>query len=594
MSLIAELKRRNVFRVGVAYAIVAWLLVEVASVVLPTFEAPEWVMKVFTFLVILGFPLALLLAWAFELTPEGVKRETAVDPDDSITPVTDSKLDFAIIGLLAIAVVYIAVDKLVLQSEPEPVGIDTKQDSARESGSREESIAVLPFLNMSSDPEQVYFSEGISEEILNELAQLPGLRVASRTSAFTFKGDNRNMGAIASVLMVEHVLEGSVRKSGDRVRISAQLIDARNEKQLWSEIYDRDLVDIFAVQREIARAVARKIEIELGPKEDALLTRTVSVNPEAHEAYLRGQFELAKYTAGGSAKAIEHFRKAIVADPAYALAYAGLADAYFSLGQPLGGMPRREAMPEAKAAALKAIELDASLSDAYTHLALVTWVYDWEWKKADQLFRRAIELNPNSAVAYGGYSIYLTNMGRHEEAIERGTRALELDPLSLPMRAHRAEVFYTARDYERSIAECQSIVEINPGFQRAYSILRWNYLVLENYDKAIEAELLEGSITTEEAKSLRAAHVNLDKEGYWRWRLTRYEAERSKGNFDPIGFAWVHANLGDLDAAFASLDEAFEMRDGSLMTLKEDTWWDPLRGDPRFGELLRRMNFPDS
>jgi Flp pilus assembly protein TadD len=402
------------------------------------------------------------------------------------------------------------------------------------------------------------------------------------------------MGAIASVLMVEHVLEGSVRKSGDRVRISAQLIDARNEKQLWSEIYDRDLVDIFAVQREIARAVARKIEIELGPKEDALLTRTVSVNPEAHEAYLRGQFELAKYTAGGSAKAIEHFRKAIVADPAYALAYAGLADAYFSLGQPLGGMPRREAMPEAKAAALKAIELDASLSDAYTHLALVTWVYDWEWKKADQMFRRAIELNPNSAVAYSGYSIYLTNMGRHEEAIERGTRALELDPLSLPMRAHRAEVFYTARDYERSIAECQSIVEINPGFQRAYSILRWNYLVLENYDKAIEAELLEGSITTEEAKSLRAAHVNLDKEGYWRWRLTRYEAERSKGNFDPIGFAWVHANLGDLDAAFASLDEAFEMRDGSLMTLKEDTWWDPLRGDPRFGELLRRMNFPDS
>jgi tetratricopeptide (TPR) repeat protein len=257
-------------------------------------------------------------------------------------------------------------------------------------------------------------------------------------------------------------------------------------------------------------------------------------------------------------------------------------------------MPRHEAMPEAKAAALKAIELDASLSDAHTYLAFVTWVYDWEWQKADQMFRRAIELNPNSAVAYGGYSIYLTNMGRHEEAIERGTRALELDPLSLAMRVHRAEVFYIARDYERSIAECQSVVEINPGFQRAYSILLWNYLALENYDKAIEAELLEGSISTEEAESLRAAHVNLDKEGYLRWRLARYEAERSKGNFNSTDFAWAHANLGDLDTAFASLDEAFEMRDGSLMTLKEDTWWDPLRGDPRFDELLRRMNFPDS
>ena len=162
------------------------------------------------------------------------------------------------------------------------------------------------------------------------------------------------------------------------------------------------------------------------------------------------------------------------------------------------------------------------------------------------------------------------------------------------MRAHRAEVFYIARDYERSIAECQTVIEIDPDFQRAYSILLWNYLALENYDKAIEAELLEGNITTEEAKSLRATHVDLDKEGYLRWRLTRYEAEQSKGNFDPAGFAWVHANLGDLDAAFASLEEAFEVRDGTLMTLKEDAWWDPLRGDPRFDEFLRRMNFPDS
>jgi TolB-like protein len=445
---------------------------------------------------------------------------------------------------------------------------------------------------MSSDPEQEYFSDGISEEILNELAQLPGLRVASRTSAFTFKGENRNMGEIATVLKVKHVLEGSVRKSGERVRIAAQLIDASNEKHLWSETYERELIDIFAIQSEIARAVAQRIEIELSPGEAINLASTRSVNPEAHEAYLKGQYEAAKFTADGFISAVEHYRKTLVADPAYAPAYAGLADAYFMLGQPMGALPYREAMLDAKSAAFKALELNASLSDAYTALAAVTWIYDWDWEAADRAFRRAIELNPNSANARRLYGIYLSTMGRHEEGIAQAARAVELDPLTPGTRVARAELYYYARDHERSIADCQTLIEINPSFQRAYSILSWNYVALENFDKAIEAEQLAGYISAEEAVSLRTAYTNLGKEGYFRWYLEWYEAERSKGHVDPDAFAWTYANLGNLDAAFASLEEAFEMRQGGLTTLKVDPGWDPLRNDPRFDKLLRRMNFP--
>ena len=580
MSLIAELKRRNVFRVGAAYVIVAWILIEVASVILPTFKTPEWVMQAFTTLVILGFPLAVILAWAFEMTPEGIKREAEVDRTESTTRPKGRKLDFAIIGLLAIAVVYFAVDKFVLE----------KAEVTAESVAREKSIAVLPFVNMSSDPEQDYFSDGISEEILNELAQLPGLRVASRTSAFTFRGENRNMGEIAAKLNVVYVLEGSVRKAGNRIRIAAQLIDASNEQHLWSETYERELIDVFAIQTDIARAVTRKIEIELGPRENALLASTGSVNPETHEAYLRGQYEAAKFTADGFTRAIEHYQKALVADPAYAPAHAGLANAYFMLGQPMGALPYREAMRDAKSAALKALELDASLSDAYTVLAKVTWVYDWDWETADRTFRRAIELNPNSAQARSGYGIYLSYMGRHEEGIAQSMRAVELDPLSLGMRAARAEQYYTARDYERSVEECQTLIEINPNFQRAYSILSWNYIVLENYEKAIEADELAGDISAEEAASLRTAYTNLGKEGYWRWWLEWYEEQPI---IYPIGIASAHAQLGNADAALASLEEAFEQRRGGLVFLRGYSNFDSIQADPRLSELIRRMNFPD-
>ena len=581
MSLIAELKRRNVFRVGVAYAIVAWLLVEVASVVLPALHLPDWALTLLVVLIVAGFPLALILAWAFELTPEGIKRDSDVDPDEAVTRTKGRKLDFAIIGLLAIAVVFLVVDNYILEADPV---------STAEAVEREKSIAVLPFVNMSSDPEQDYFSDGISEEILNELAQLPGLRVASRTSAFTFRGENRNMGEIAAKLNVVYVLEGSVRKAGNRIRIAAQLIDARNEKHLWSETYERDLVNVFEIQSEIARAVARKVEIELSPEQEAQLASIQTVKPEAHEAYLRGRYEAEKFTEEGAANAVEHYREALAADPAYAAAYASLAHAYIDLGQPLGGMPYREAMLAARSAALKAIELDASLPAAYAALGAVSWLYDWDWETAGQMFKRAIELNPNSASNRSIYGLFLSSMGRHEEGIAQGTRAVDLDPSSLGMRVMRAEQYYVARDFERSIAECKRLIDINPTYQRAYSVASWSYVVLGNYEQAIEADRVSGDLTAEETASLRAAYTNLGNDGYWHWYLGLYEAQP---NISHSSIAWAHAQLGNVDAAFASLDEAFELREGTLTLLREEPFFDSIRGDPRFSELLRRMNFPD-
>jgi TolB-like protein len=282
MSLMTELKRRNVFRVGAAYAIVGWLLIEVASVLLPTFEAPAWVMKAFTFLLILGFPVALIFAWAFELTPEGLKLDTAEDSREPVTRKARSKLDFAIVGLLVLAVVYFAVDKFVLEAEPDPVEViaeeipaadPDEQIPAAEPIEREKSIAVLPFVNMSGDPEQEFFSDGISEELLNVLAKVKDLRVTSRTSAFAFKGTNTSIPEIAKQLGVEHVLEGSVRMAGGRVRITAQLIEVENDSHLWSESYDRDLADIFAVQ-DVAKPRSRSTATTYSPIKSARTRRS--------------------------------------------------------------------------------------------------------------------------------------------------------------------------------------------------------------------------------------------------------------------------------------------------------------------------------
>ena len=320
MSLIAELKRRNVFRVGIAYAIVAWLLIEVASVVLPTFKAPEWVLQVCTFLVIFGFPLALILAWAFELTPEGIKREAEVDRTDSTTHVTGRKLDFAIIGLLAVAVVYFAVDKFVLEVE--------REESPGGAPPSIRSLAVLPLENLSGQKDQEYFTLGMTEAVISQLAKIASLSVVSRTSVMQYTGVRMPMAEIASKLGVDAVIEGSVLRVDDVVRITVQLIDARNDRHLWAESYERDLRDVLALQSEVALAIAREIQLVLSPTDRERLAIARPVNPEAYEAFLKGRYFQNQRGALNHARAVEFLERAVALDSEYAPAWAALANGY--------------------------------------------------------------------------------------------------------------------------------------------------------------------------------------------------------------------------------------------------------------------------
>jgi TolB-like protein len=319
MPFIAELKRRNVFRVGAAYAIVAWLLIEVASVLLPTFDAPDWVMKAFSTLVILGFPLTLVIAWAFELTPEGIKREADVDPGESVTKETGRKLDFIIIGVLAVGIIYFAVDKFVREPGPDHPSVV-----------REKSIAVLPLANRSANEADAFFVDGMHDDILTHVSKIRSLKVISRTSVMDYRDTKKNMKTIGRELGVATILEGGVQRSGSQVRINVQLIDAETDEHLWAEIYDRKLTaeNLFSIQSEIATAIADALRASLSPEEQDRLATVPTQNLAAYEAYLLGKQRMAKPSIVALEEATVYFEQAIEFDPDFALAYVGLADAY--------------------------------------------------------------------------------------------------------------------------------------------------------------------------------------------------------------------------------------------------------------------------
>jgi TolB-like protein/Tfp pilus assembly protein PilF len=422
-GLFTELKRRNVFRVGVAYAIVAWLLVEVASVILPTFGAPEWVMKVFTFLVILGFPLALILAWAFELTPEGIKRETEVDRADPITQKTSRKLDIAIIGLLVVAVVFMFVDNYVLK--PEEPEVIAEQVPVVRPVAQVKSIAVLPFVNMSADPDNEYFSDGISEELLNVLSRIPDLKVAARTSAFEFKGQNRSVAEIGRLLKVSNVLEGSVRKAGSRVRVTAQLIKVEDGFHLWSDTFDRELTDIFAIQDEIAAAIATALKTTLKLSTDSTDNLTGTNSIEAYEFYLQGMQNWHLRELSTLRKAEELFLRAIEIDPDFAKAHAGLALTYTVIYM-YSGESVAVYRPKVTEAAGRALAIDPRNAEALAAMGDV----ELDPNKGAARFEQAISINPSFATAYQWYGDLRGFLGGPEEAVRSMQRAFELDPRS--------------------------------------------------------------------------------------------------------------------------------------------------------------------
>ena len=416
MILVSELRRRNVFRMAVLYAVTAWLIMQAAEVVIGLAHLPDWIGPTILGLLAVGFPIALIFSWFYALTPEGISLEKDVDRSGSITHVTGRRLDFIVISLLCAAVILFAYDKWWMR------------------GPLEKSIAVLAFTNMSNDPEQEYFSDGISEELLNVLAKIPGLRVAARTSSFQFKDENRDIIDIGQQLSVTHVLEGSVRKAGGQLRITAQLIDASNGFHLWSETYDRELANIFAVQDEISAAIVNALKEHLGLQVAAAPRVIATANTEAHEAYLRGRYLVVQRNWAEVAGAVREFEKAITLDPEYALAHAELAMAVLLLSGIDDDLTSTEAIARAAPHAELAMALDPTLAEAHAATGFVLW--DQEGENLEEVltqFEQAIQINPNYSVVYtwmGG--ILADDLGRYKEAFIAAETALRLNPLSMP------------------------------------------------------------------------------------------------------------------------------------------------------------------
>src|SRR5436305_2228443 len=422
----AEVKRRNVYKVAAAYGVVAWLLTEIATQVLPFFEIPNWGVRLIVLAIIIGFPIALVIAWAFELTPEGLKRTEIADAEFPLGRSPKRAWIFIVIIAGAISVGLFFLGRYTTSRT---LSTEQGQPPASAESLPQKSIAVLPFDNLSRDPDNAYFAEGIQDEILTRLAKVADLKVISRTSTQKYKSAPDNLRDMAKQLGVLNILEGSVQRAADQVRVTVQLINATTDAHLWAETYDRKLTDIFAVESDIAKTIADTLHAKLTGSEKSAIAKRPTADTEAYELYLKGRFFWNKRTGPDLRKAIEYFNQAIAKDPNYALAYAGLADAYVLL-PPYGAASALESFPQAEAAAKKALELDDALAEAHTSLGQVLVSYDFDFEGSTREFERAITLNPNYATAHHWYgSGPPLSLGEFDRAIAELERARQLDPL---------------------------------------------------------------------------------------------------------------------------------------------------------------------
>jgi TolB-like protein/Tfp pilus assembly protein PilF len=456
------------------------------------------------------------------------------------------------------------------------------------------SLVVLPLANLSPDPEQEYFSDGMTEALITDLAKVGALKVISRTSAMHFKNTDKTLPEIARQLNVDAVVEGSVLRSGGRVRITAQLIKADTDEHLWAESYERDLQDVLSLQSEVARAIAKEIKVKLTVQEKSLLARARPVSPEAHDAYLRGRYHWNKRSPEGFRKAIEYFHKAIGLQSSHAAAYSGLADTYVLLGT-WGFTSPRQVMPQAKTAALKALELDEMLAEAHTSLGWVKLTYDWDWSGAEREFELAIELNPSYATAHFWYSYCLHACGRLAEGFAEIKRAQKLDPLSVAINAHIGWHLSVMHRHDEAIEQCKKTLEIEPNSFVPHINL-WNALHEKGmYDEAfVEAKKTYALMGNKEvAEAMDDGYAESGYKGAMKWAVKKLAAQSKARYVSPYLTAILCSYAKDRAQAFEWLEKAYEERDALLFVLRTAPYWDPFRSDPRFQDFMRRMNFPE-
>lgn len=573
MSLYSELKRRNVFRVALLYLVSSWVVLQVADVGVSLLGLPDWTGRFIFLLLVIGFPLVIVFSWIYEITPDGIKRETEVEVDASIAADTARKLNTAVIVMLVVALGGLLADRLI----PRTSGKLSQTASAPEN-----SIAVLPFVNMSPDSDNEYFSDGLSEELLNLLAKTPELLVAARTSAFSFKGSNADIQQIAARLNVAYVLEGSVRKSGDSIRVTTQLIQASDGYHLWSESWDRKLTDVFVIQDDIAAAVVAELKVTLLGE----LPRAPVADTRAYDLYLRAKSVANNATNSALAEAVLLLNEAVTIDPQFAAGWAELGTA--QVNQVVQGfVPQVTGVQRAGASYAKALEVDPQYVQALGGLSWIAMFYEWDFGEAARLLSRAADINPRNVKVLNSSAALAAVFGQFSEAISLQETALELDPLALSV-LHNLSIAYSNNGrLDDSFVALEAMRAIAPD--------------------SMLVTIDEAWLTWYAGETLQALELFTrlpGPSGHWGRVFAlhdlgrREEAEGALKMLADSGgramqVASAYAYLGDKDKAFAEFDRAFANRDGWLIEIRGFKFLESLHADPRWAHLLKKIGISD-
>ncbi len=573
-----ELKRRNVIKSTIAYLVVAWVLLQVFTLLLPIIGAPEWIVQGITLVLAIGLPIWIIVSWVYDITPQGLEKTGDVSKNDLSSQATNKRLNAFIIASLSIAVVVMGL----------------KISGVFSSNSNDEfAIAVLPFVNMSNDEEQEYFSDGISEEIINMLAQVPRLTVMGRTSSFAFKGKNMDLKLIGEALNVAYLLEGSVRRSGNTLRITAQLIDVADGSHLYSEKFDREVDDIFDIQDEISQNILSAVKIKLLGEEKEAVFKKYTDNVDAYQLYLKGKFYYSKYTKEDFLKAIDYFNQAIAIDPDYAIAYAGISYCYHTLSF-YNWLPAKQAMPLALEAGKKSIELDDQIAESLINLARKKLHYDWNVRDARIQLNKAKAINPNNPEVYIQLAFCAVHSGDHQEVMVNVNKAIELDPFSTMNLWMASASTILINESEKTLEISEQLIDLNPNFFGGHLYAGQTYMRLGKFEEALQelkiAVRLQNipytlsslglfyGIMGDTAKAREIIEDIKKMEG-----IEELESNSFIGD--------VYLSIGEWDTAFEYYDKAIENREGNMLFKKVLSNTVPgLTEDPRAEKMFEKMN----
>jgi adenylate cyclase len=602
-NFFTELKRRNVIRAAGLYLVGAWLLTQVASTVLPMFGGPDWLPRSIVILLVIGFVPALIFSWIFELTPQGLKRDEDVPIEQSIARQTGRRMNRMIIAVLVLAVAYFAVDKFVLnpRREKSAAGVSSSSNA----GPNEKSVAVLAFANLSDDKGSEYFSDGISEELLTVLQKIPGLHVAARTSAFSFKGKNATAQEIGQKLGVAHLVEGSVRKAGDSVRIAARLTQANTGEEQWSENYTRNLKDVFAVQTEIAQTIVEQLRGQLtggaaNPTTKAEIQAEVRAaekggtkNVEAHESYLQGRFFINRHSEKETDQARAAYQRAVELDPKFALAWAGLAQTHVwdcNYATEGGQKGFNAHLAAAREAVERALALEPDLPDALFARSMIQTNFDYNWKGAAETLRKALALAPQDPALLMQAGNLAAARGEKTQSLEFDGRAVALDPVNAQARAFLASALSATGKQEDARAEYARVIELNPSAPNSHAGAGLTYLLEGKFEEAATAAQKDAA---DWARLLIVSCARWSQKRVPESDAALAELIANTSETGAYQIAEVYGYRSDKDHAFEWLERARRQRDAGLPGLRADTLLPNLHDDPRWDAFLRTMGLAD-